>query len=145
MRQHYIATIKRHASPVSLLRRPVNTAYKTGFCKTRFGYIYVTNRTIKSWFYMSVSGHTVMVKSIRTLSFLIISLSVASLETHGTVKNLPKIGRPRKPPARIDAHIVRVGEKSETPSAVDIAKQLATANIVVLSIDTVNMRLNESG
>ena len=70
---------------------------------------------------------------------------ISRFKTHGTVYNLPKIGRPRKPPAWIDAHIVRVGEKSEAPSAVDIAKQLAYANIVVLSPDTVNMRLNESG
>ena len=46
---------------------------------------------------------------------------ISHFKTHGTVKSLPKIGSPRKPSVRIDAHIVRVAEKFEAPSAVDIA------------------------
>ena len=69
---------------------------------------------------------------------------ISRFKTHGTVNNLPKMGRPRKPPARIDAHIVRVGEKSEAPSAVDIAKQLANVNKVINGPNTVRRRLIES-
>ena len=56
---------------------------------------------------------------------------------------MSRIGRPRKTKARIYAHIVPATKKSEAPSAVDIAKQFANANLFVISPETVRRRLNE--
>jgi transposase len=71
--------------------------------------------------------------------------TISRFKTHGTLKSLPRSGRPRKTTTRIDARIVRMANQSDAPSAVDIAEQLAKMNLVDISPITVRRRLNESG
>ena len=60
---------------------------------------------------------------------------------HGSLKSLPRTGRPRKTTTRIDRKIATMVENSDSPSAVDIAKKLENMGILRKS----TLTLSETG
>lgn len=71
--------------------------------------------------------------------------TITRFKTHNSLESLPRSGRPRITTARIDTQIVRIADKSEAPSAVNIAQQLADMKLANISHSTVKRRLNENG
>jgi transposase len=84
-----------------------------------------------------IARHTKIAKST-------IADVLRSIEVRLSREKAPRSGRPKKTSSRLDQKIVRMAENSDSPNAVDIAKQLAELNLANISPQTVRRRLYEA-
>ncbi len=66
------------------------------------------------------------------------------LERNGTLKSLPRSGRPKATNSRLDRRIVQMAENSSDPNAIDIAERLAETSIAQISSQTIRNRLHDN-
>lgn len=71
--------------------------------------------------------------------------TLVRLKDHKTLNSLSRSGRKRKTTAKVDRKIINMVNRSDNPSAVDIAEELRELNLADVSPRTVRNRLHKSG